>query len=572
MTDAKHNADALVEAAVDAARDETPGLSSVQAEQVLRRVRAELRAEAKPERDWRWVRWAGLAGVAAAVLVAFSMSNQSSPVVAPPVELAEVSRVVFRHGAVEAQGGALESDATQVAMGAELALEANARVDLDLHKEAKVAIFGPARVARLTRSHVRVDRGRAVFSVDKHTEGTSFTIAAGDSEIIVHGTQFDVRVQDNKLVGVNVTEGKVEVRGPNGNRFLSAGESLGETSDDPARVFDAPWWSRERRERSGEGYLVVHSEPSGALVRLGDSGIGRTPLLVRWPAGRHPIRVEMDGAEKDEYLPYEGEARSSAGKIVHIRAQLALTSARVPEEPTPDLKTKPARGLWTVARAHLEARRCRKLDNVVRQIARETASVSERARAETLRAECQLRRGNKKIALGLFQKIAADYPDTASAEASLYETGKIQAEVGQTTKGLETVQRYLELHKDGKFVEPATARRCELLVALNRLEDARTCLMAYRSNFPKGLRAHQATLLLATIERVEGRWVEAARLYREYLASSSESSRAEEARYHLVRCLRLGGLDGVDAAIDDFLDQHPSGPHAEELKAWRSTP
>ncbi|HUH03829.1 MAG TPA: FecR domain-containing protein, partial [Kofleriaceae bacterium] len=59
---------------------------------------------------------------------------------------------------------------------------------------------------------VRLDTGRVTVAVDKLRPRERFRVIAGDAEVEVRGTSFDVRVEDDVLMEVVVHTGAVEVR------------------------------------------------------------------------------------------------------------------------------------------------------------------------------------------------------------------------------------------------------------------------------------------------------------------------------------------------------------------------
>jgi len=231
--------------------------------------------------------------------------------------------------------------------------------------------------------------------------------------------------------------------------------------------------------------------------------------------------------------------------------------------PEPRPRTDP----WRKARRLLKAGQCDRLDRAVKEIVR-TSDPVEDARAEMLGAECRLRNGKKELALKRYLSIEERYSSTPSAEAALFEAANLSAELNKK-EALERTERYLSRHPGGRFAEAAAIRRCEILVSASRLSSARECLERYRTDHPSGMRSNQALLLLATIARIEGRWAEASAAYREYLAGSPSSQHAEIAQHHLIECLLRGKLDGADEEISKYLERHPQGARAEEVRKWQ---
>jgi len=574
---------ALLERALEAAREETAaGLDEIRAQAVYRRVESGLPERGQRRASWRvlWLATPVAAAAAAAALVLWLRVPEVTPN-DPAPRLAQVeltpARVVFRNGEVDLQqaadGAALPDDTTRLERAVSLELAPRARVDLEVEREARVAAFGPARLRRGGDGRFKLIAGTAQFSVEPHPADAPFTVQAGDVEVTVLGTEFVLDVRDGKLASLSVLEGTVELRPRDGGAEavlrLVGGEAFkapgaaAPATQPPAEVFAAPWWRGAVADRDRTGYLVVESVPSGALVSLAGQRIGETPLLVRWPAGAHEVMVELAGKQS-----WQGAARLAAGELRRITARLGELG--IPTT-APVARKRPARDRdpWKIARSLLDARRCKKLGRLVRELVAQGSGDTDRARAELLGAECYLRQGEKRRALKLYQQLSRRYPETKGAEAALFEIAKLHAELGRARQGLAGMERYLERYPAGRFAEAATMRRCELLTGFKQLAKARSCLEGYRKSFPGGLRSAQAVLLLATIGRVEGRWADAAWLYRDYLARAPASPKAEGALYNLVRCLRWGRIEGAEEAIAEYLRRFPEGPHAEEVEQWR---
>jgi transmembrane sensor len=147
-----------------------------------------LRAGAGGAGRRRWLRWAVPSGLAASVAAGILFFSASSvPGVAVATSTAETRVVAL-------------ADGSRVTVGGKSGIVAS--VDK-------------------TRRRVTLERGQAFFEV-AHDPAHPFVVVAGDAEITVRGTKFDVRrIGDD--VEVNVLEGKVEVRRRGVLTFLSAG-------------------------------------------------------------------------------------------------------------------------------------------------------------------------------------------------------------------------------------------------------------------------------------------------------------------------------------------------------------
>lgn len=124
---------------------------------------------------------------------------------------ASVALLVGVWGATSAPGLAV---ATRVAETRVVALDDGSKITVGGKTEIEAFVDTRAR-------RVRLDKGQAFFEV-AHDPSRPFTVVAGDAEITVRGTKFDVRrIGDD--VEVNVLEGRVEVRRRGVLTFLTAG-------------------------------------------------------------------------------------------------------------------------------------------------------------------------------------------------------------------------------------------------------------------------------------------------------------------------------------------------------------
>jgi len=79
------------------------------------------------------------------------------------------------------------------------------------------------------------------------------------------------------------------------------------------------------------GLVLVHSEPTGAVVQLDGAQKGLTPLLIHdFPAGEHRLRLSADG-----YSPQEIVVRVLDRRPQHLVVRLASESARLAVNSTP---------------------------------------------------------------------------------------------------------------------------------------------------------------------------------------------------------------------------------------------
>jgi RNA polymerase sigma factor (sigma-70 family) len=141
-----------------------------------------------------------------------------------------------------------------------------------------------------SRRQVRLLAGSAFFAVARDTE-RPFTVEAGDVQVTVLGTRFEVALEGNTVL-VAVDAGRVRVRdGSGGAQELIAGQMLrlpaGQSAPPQAITAVAPW---------RDGWLDFQNTPLSEVVER----------LARYSP--NPLRVEADAAT----LPVLGRVHTTA--------------------------------------------------------------------------------------------------------------------------------------------------------------------------------------------------------------------------------------------------------------------
>lgn len=168
--------------------------------------------------------------------------------------------------------------------GSKLILDTDTLVSVDYRKDER---------------DLRLEHGRARFEVAH--ENRPFVVEAGDSEVIAHGTVFDVSVVEQGEVRVHLLQGKVEVR-------------------------------RQRHGPRRENVQFAVLQP-GEGLRLADDTASAKPLLPRaepssdWPSGSIDF------------------AHSTLGEVVAAANRYSVTKIRLAE---PDLERIPVSGVFRV--------------------------------------------------------------------------------------------------------------------------------------------------------------------------------------------------------------------------------
>jgi transmembrane sensor len=219
--------------------------------------------------------------------------------IAAPVAAAASLALVF--GLPALRGPAAMQVATRVAETRVVALADGSRVTIG-GKSAMKAFVDPAH------RKVELESGQAFFEV-AHDPAHPFVVVAGDAEITVKGTKFDVRrVGDD--VQVSVLEGRVEVRrrgmltsivGGSPDAVLTAGQKSELAPSASAFVAAAPVAAPAGEWRTGRLFyadaplseIVADAQRYSSIrIRLADASVGSQSLTISYRAG------DVDGLEE----------------------------------------------------------------------------------------------------------------------------------------------------------------------------------------------------------------------------------------------------------------------------------
>ena len=265
---------------VDAAKQSTDGPSDFELKTALRNIEQQLDEPSHPPSAWTF-RWAlaGAGMLAVAVFAALWMMRSPNSHWGHPVTVEFVRghiEIADASGRPVAQGAPLPANAR-------LTLGEAARVRLKVGKVAEIALLGPSILEGASDQRVAIRHGRAAFSVQKRRARSEFLVQAGDSLIAVRGTRFELDVDEGRLQALRVTEGIVEVTGPQFSKplQLNAGESLGRPLASLWSEFETP---------------IEESAVRGTV----DAGVEASNEISFWPeTAQQPITADRNGKETD---------------------------------------------------------------------------------------------------------------------------------------------------------------------------------------------------------------------------------------------------------------------------------
>jgi hypothetical protein len=217
----------------------------------------------------------------------------SKPGVAEPSPLDAPLQIV-----AEGELSVSQPASLRTARGVQVDLGQSTRVGLD-------ALQGPSQ------STLKLVEGSVHCNVPPLGKEHTFSVRTSDTEVIVHGTRFTVAVQgEQRSTCVRVSEGLVEVRHPKGRSMLSAGQSHGCDSVEPAPVVDEASAKQPEPART--------EEPRAAIAR-------GTRSVARAPASKDGASLEARGTLAQETqllseaLSAERKGEQSAARQLYAR-------------------------------------------------------------------------------------------------------------------------------------------------------------------------------------------------------------------------------------------------------------
>jgi TolA-binding protein len=376
--------------------------------QIVQR-RTGLRAvESSPSRVPRWVRWAAPVAVAAAAAFAFAFYGLGSD----PRDLTYV--VTAHSGAqVDDQGShrwSTEDEPLLVTFSdkSTVLLAPKTSVNLEVVESGKVR-FG-------------LERGR-IHAHIAHHEDTDYRFRAGEYEVFVTGTEFDLSFEPSRGSGLlDMQEGSVEVSGPKGRlgRVLG-GEKLA--------LVGAP--------AKAEEPAVPPHEP------------------VKAPAAEEP------GERDDATASGAGDASSARVPSAHRSVTPSYRSLAKQARFAEIVKDAENRGLKAVL-----------------------ATKSPEELAELAHAARYVGRGD--LATRVLKSLVQSHPTSSAAQSAHFFLGRIAEANGESQKAAREYDIYVKSRPGGSYVAEALGRRMALAQKSGDLSLATSLARQYLKRFPSG--------------------------------------------------------------------------------------
>ena len=332
-----------------------------------------------------------------------------------------------------AVGGA---EATRVAVGALLVLGGDGEADLTLDRGATVRVGGPARLTfegTAADVAIRLDDGRVQVQVAHRRSDETFAVVTRDLRVEVRGTRFAVTATPHGS-RVEVTEGRVAVRFPDGRSLLvPAGET-----------FDSASPPREDRGAPDDAAVVA------------------------------PVAPAVEAAP-----PASAPSCLAPVHACRITAQATRDSMRQGDVP---------RALRLVVEGEREAR----------EVAPRCGAAIGACRDELgyLRAEALNQAGRAGDAGTAFHALDRRGAPAAMRQNALYAAAQIERQRGQSAAARADYERALDAAPRGALGEEALAGAMESAHAAAQEHRARSLAARYLRSFPGGLAAETARRLV----------------------------------------------------------------------------
>jgi len=259
---------------------------------------------------------------------------------------------------------------------------------------------------------VRLINGTATFTVAHLGTGERFRVLTSDAEVEVRGTAFDVTVQDDRLQGVRVVQGQVEVR--------ASGMA-------PRRLVAGERWEVRLAANDDEGHVTGSVRVSG-----NDETVGTQPEAEAGtetgsssPAEIEPRADVVSGIDGTPGWTRVTSGKGQTGKALPARTPATKTSGSVPERDAASLGDSSAPAAITTSTAaavNAQARPKRQIELLFEQ------------------GWADLAAGKAKDAAAAFERAAQAAPDDPLAEDAWFwrASALSRARSSTATGALET--------------------------------------------------------------------------------------------------------------------------------------
>jgi tetratricopeptide (TPR) repeat protein len=429
-------------------------------------------------------------------------------------------------------------------------------------------------------------KGEIFATVSKRARDQVFTIATPNAQCKVVGTIFGVAVRPEGPSGAPMTrlcvyEGVVQMRAINAAGVaasVGAGQSLSMTGPNPdaalpvaesadaIRAITLLKLSLEIADDTACRYGLVDCEsfPSGATVSIDGQRIGRTPLILKRPAGRSEVTISCDGyaAEKNLVTVRAKQATDCYAQLVPMRAQ--DVRGRAGAWPAEDavhgaLINFPE---YIEALIQLTIGEYRKALDIFDSLnTLPVLGMHEHAVLAKKAVECYRSLGDFTATLEARQKEYDAAKSPGARGSLLWEIAMIKANCqGDFGRAANDLEEYIKDYPDGPWIHEAFDKRAEALYLDGRMPATVQILREHVRRFPKSPEIDQSLYYLAEITSHElNNCADAINWYARLVRAPGSRYR-ENALFGLAECYtRLGNEEPARKAYQDYIRLFPKG-------------
>ncbi|HAJ80726.1 MAG TPA: hypothetical protein DCO75_13255 [Fibrobacteres bacterium] len=451
---------------------------------------------------------------------------------------------------------------------------------------------------------INLSRGSILAKVSKRTPDQQFIVNTLPASCIVVGTIFKVEIftQPDSTLKTNlvVYEGKVKFYCKNNQqqtRYVAAGQSCSAyiKNMDATRAVSEPETplkqisTLELMTNTGNcaikqsGIIDISSRPDNAMVMLDDSIIGKTPLLIRKPAGSHKITIVKAGyatIEKNIAVRMDSTSMISA-EFTKSTSQNNGTSTRETIN-IPIVKLSPESTFVTLpdyveAMIQLTIGEYQKALGILESI-KENQPIDLKSRMVLISKinNCYAKIGNfSRVIDDLSNKIEKASTDDEKGQY-LWELANVQSNcMGDFHSAELSLNKLIETNPWGKRTREAFCKLAEVQYMQDKLDDAVATYKVFLQRFPDDFDRDRSLFSLACIMDYDlNNYTEALKLYTKLIETSPNGKYYKSAIFNRADCsAKIGKISEARVYYKKYLALDPQGIWssvcAERLKAIR---
>ena len=441
------------------------------------------------------------------------------------------------------------------------------------------------RKANTRNIELFLHHGEILCSVGKRKKYQSFTVVTPNTVSNVIGTVFRVSTftqdTDKRTTDLFVVEGEVEISNHEkylGTDIVKTGQriSVSNRAFSQVQTIDADQMpihtlsiikllkEQEKKNQELRGVLDIATDPQGAEVVVKNNIVGKTPLMITYPAGTYAMTLRKDGFEL-----WTGTVDVVAREISFVNASLSTNN--VVTTITGDSSTCSTAGDG-VSRKRI--RRVKKRPAVIRKSGEE-AEIMNPAFVEAL---VQMTIGEFQKALVILDslkdlpeigftekirivnKISECYKGMGNFDTNLERlTKRYHTEKNLTVKGNllweiiivranclgdydcaeKDLLTYIKRYPNGGWIEPAYMKLGEIRYMSDQISKAVDTYRQYVTRYPSGRFVDNAVYLIANIQRLDQEnYKEAIKWYSRLIERYPQSNYRGNAIFERAECYR----------------------------------